>query len=202
MTAFIHPDSTTLKLLEANGLTGGSNLYERLHVISNSEISKAMLGNTLSTEVSDKGTQGLGIVQHEDQETIIRRARNKVLHILNYELTDILHNFGYNVKGGKFLFVPNPAKNLVADIQVDEAFARLGVPLDDDYFYDNYGRPKPKNYDELKAQLLTPSTPPPPATGSDDDPEGNKSTDPKKKNLKNRLSDFFAEALDTGALGW
>jgi hypothetical protein len=214
MTAFIHPENTNLKLLEASGLTGGANLYERLHVIGNSEISKAMLGNTLSTEVSDKGTQGLGIVQHEDQETIINRARRRILHILNYELTDILQNFGYNTRGGKFLFVPTPAKNLVTDIQVDQGLVKIGVPLDDDYFYEYYGRPKPKNYDELKAQRATPPpapTPPAGDPGNDDDPnpkddpEGDDGAAPKGtkgKTFKNRLSGFFAGAPGKGALEW
>lgn len=212
MTAFIHPENTNISLLEANGLGGGSDLYERLHVISNSEISKAMLGNTLSTEVSDKGTQGLGIVQHEDQESIVGRAQRKLLHILNYELTDVLQNLGFNTKGGKFIFVPKRAKNLTADIDVDQKLMAIGVPLDDDYFYDYYGRPKPENYEELKAQLVAqrpgpmpPSVDPEGDDDPEDDPDGDgKPTpnDPKGKTIKNRLSDFFGGAPGKGALEW
>ncbi len=209
MTAFIHPEGTNLKLLEANGLTGGANLYERLHTIGNSEISKAMLGNTLSTEVSDKGTQALGEVQHKDQEDIIARAKRRLLHILNYELTDIFNNLGFNTRGGKFTFVPKRPKNLTSDIIVDQGLVKLGVPLDDEYFYEYYGRPKPANYDELKAKLAAPiPAPAPPAPmdpADDDDPEGDDGTTPKKpkeKTIKNFLSGFFGDALGKGALGW
>jgi hypothetical protein len=207
MAMFIHPDNTTIKFLEANGISGGADLYERLHVIANSEISKAMLGNTLSTEVSDKGTQALGEVQHEDQETIMNRARTRVLNILNYELTDILQNFGFNTRGGKFKFVPNPTKNLVVDIQVDEGLNRLGVLLGDDYYYEYYGRPKPANYDELKAQRSV-TTPPPPVDDPEEDEEpeegdeGVAPKEPKGKTIKNRLSRFFGEAPGKGALEW
>ncbi len=206
MTAFIHPDGTNLKLIEAAGLSGGADVYERLHVTSNSEISKMVLGNTLSTEVSDKGTQALGAVQHKDQEDVMDRAKRRLLDILNYELTDVFQNLGFNTKGGKFLFVPKPTKNLAADILVDQQLENIGVPLGDNYYYEYYGRPKPDNYAELKAQRSTPPTPPPPVAGSDDDddPEGNDPApnDPKKKTIKNLLSDFFGGAPDKGALGW
>ncbi|MDR2890750.1 MAG: DUF935 domain-containing protein [Alistipes sp.] len=207
MTAFIHPDGTNIKLIEAAGLSGGANVYERLHVTSNSEISKMVLGNTLSTEVSDKGTQALGAVQHEDQQDVMSRAKRRLLHILNYELTDVFQNLGFNTKGGKFLFVPKPTKSLATDILVDQQLVNMGVPLSDDHFYEYYGRPKPDNYDELKAQRMAAMTPLPPVDDpeDDEDPEGDepqKPQDPKEKNFKNRLSRFFGEALGKGALGW
>jgi phage gp29-like protein len=205
MTAFIHPTGTELKLIEAAGLGGGADVYERLHVTSNSEISKMVLGNTLSTEVSDKGTQALGTVQHEDQKDVTDRARRRLLHILNYELTDIFQTLGFNTKGGKFLFVPKPTKNLATDIQVDQQLVSIGVPLGDDYFYEYYGRPKPTNYDELKEQKAAPApTPPGGDPGDDDEPVDGKPApeEPKNKSFKNRLSRFFGEAPGKGALEW
>ncbi len=212
MTAFIHPVGTELKLIEAAGLAGGADVYERLHVTSNSEISKMVLGNTLSTEVSDKGTQALGKVQHEDQQDVMARAKRRLLDILNYELTDVFQNLGFNTKGGKFLFVPKPTKNLSTDILVDQQLVNMGIPLGDDYFYEYYGRPKPANYAELKAQRSAPAPTPPepedPANdpdGGDDDPEGGDDAppkNPKNKSIKNILSGFFGEAPGKGALGW
>ena len=47
------------------------DLYDKLCERCNNEISKLFLGNTLTTEASDKGTQALGTV-HKDVEEKVR----------------------------------------------------------------------------------------------------------------------------------
>lgn len=59
LAVFIHAKDTELQLKESGNKTGTADLYERLCERCNNEISKLFLGNTLTTESSDKGTQAL-----------------------------------------------------------------------------------------------------------------------------------------------
>ena len=65
LSVFVHAEDTVLKLVEAANKTGSADLYDKLCERCNNEISKLFLGNTLTTEASDKGTQALGTV-HKD----------------------------------------------------------------------------------------------------------------------------------------
>lgn len=60
LAQFFHAKDTELKLTEAGNKTGSADVYERLCERCNNEISKLILGNTLTTESSEKGTQALG----------------------------------------------------------------------------------------------------------------------------------------------
>ena len=62
LATFIHGKDTELKLVEAGNKSGSAEVYERLCERCNSEISKLILGNTLTTEASENGTQALGNV--------------------------------------------------------------------------------------------------------------------------------------------
>ena len=62
LAQFFHAKDTELKLTEAGNKTGSADVYERLCERCNNEISKLILGNTLTTESSEKGTQALGTV--------------------------------------------------------------------------------------------------------------------------------------------
>lgn len=70
-------------------MSGAGEVYDKLVTVCNSEMSKAVNGNTLTTEVGDKGTQALGVVQQEGEEDITIFIKRKILNILNYEVTDV-----------------------------------------------------------------------------------------------------------------
>ena len=81
MSVFVHAQETMMELREAANKTGSSDLYDKLCERCNSEISKLFLGNTLTTEASDKGTQALGTVHKDVEEkvTLDRHHRRRVL---------------------------------------------------------------------------------------------------------------------------
>jgi len=59
----VMPQDSEVEIIDtASG--GGSGIHKELATFSNQEVSKAVLGQTLTTEASDKGTQALGTV-HE-----------------------------------------------------------------------------------------------------------------------------------------
>ncbi len=212
----VHPDGTNINLLEAGNVSGGSALYDRLHITCNSEISKAVNGNTLTTEVGDKGTQALGTVQKEGEVDITCFIKRRILDILNYEVTDVFASMGIDTAGGKFAFVSVKDKDLTAQINIDCRLKNeMGLPFDDDYLYETYGVKKPKNYDQLKAEQQAAAARLAAAAPKEDEAEdGDGGNDPKTKGSRgkgkekngifDRLCDFFGLApADTGAdLDW
>lgn len=68
MGVFIHGKDTELNLKEAGNKSGSADLYDKLCERCNSEISKLVLGNTLTTEASKTGTQALGTVHKKVED--------------------------------------------------------------------------------------------------------------------------------------
>lgn len=173
---FVHPSGTELKLIQADNVSGGGDLYEKLGQFCNNEISKAVTGNTLTTEAGDKGTQALGTVQKEGEEDINFFVKQNILNILNYEMTDVFAAMGVNTAGGEFFFVPPKSKNTVEKANVIKTLKNdLKLPISDDYLYEEFGIPKPANYEELKEGLRSKTSPQPagavtPVEDNDDDP--------------------------------
>lgn len=210
LATFIHGKDTELQLREAGNKTGSADVYERLVERCNSEISKLILGNTLTTESSDKGTQALGTVHKKVEESVAKADREYVLKVLNYDMTDIFAHMGINTAGGKFCFPekkdidPNTEMSVLTQLHTT-----FSLPVDDDYLYEKFGVEKPKDYDRQKQQQveekkareekLKQQT-------EEEDPDGTTQTSKGKGQIsrfKNRLRSFFVKAPKGGArLDW
>lgn len=210
----IHPDGSKINLIESGNISGGSDLYDRLAKFCNNEISKAVNGNTLTTEAGDKGTQALGTVQKEGEEDITFFIKQRILDILNYEVTDVFASMGIDTAGGEFSFVPPKNKDHATRINIDVQLRNsIGLPIDDDYFYEEYGIPKPKNYKELKveqeqarqaalARLAVPNDNEDNNDGGASNADGDKAGNGGKEDKRfiDRLRSFFGKApAPTGA---
>lgn len=221
LAVFVHGKDTELKLVEAGNKTGSADVYERLCERCNNELSKLILGNTLTTESSETGTQALGTVHKKVEDKVTLADQQYVLDVLNYEMTDIFSMLGIPTDGGEFRFTvqddvdPNTRITILSKLHKD-----FHLPVDDEYLYNEFNIVKPANYKQLKEALLQQSqapvpdgsaigseggvsTPPPSpdapeATVPEGSPEG-----PKKKSFKNWLKGFFVPAPTNGAaLEW
>lgn len=210
----IHSKDSEMKLVESGNKTGSAELYERLVERANNEISKLILGNTLTTEASDKGTQALGTVHKKGEDRIAESDRQYVLDVLNYEMSDIFARLGINTAGGEFFF-PDPKDVDLTNkanilVQLKTSF---NLPIDDDYLYKEFGIEKPKDYDTLKTavgsnaanlqpdpiSIDTQPTPPP----ADPNSANRVNSVKKKKTIAAWFRDFFARASRDGApLEW
>lgn len=101
-SVIVHPEGTNLTIHDASNKNATGQLYEGFMQFCNDELSKLELGNTLTTEVGDKGTQALGTVHQAGEDKIMMLSKQLVLNVLNYELTDIFTNLGFNTQGGEF----------------------------------------------------------------------------------------------------
>lgn len=155
LATFIHGKDTELQLREAGNKTGSAEVYDRFIERCNSEISKLILGNTLTTEASAKGTQALGTVHKKVEEAVAKADREFILNVLNYDMADIFAHMGINTAGGKFCFPEkkdtdqNTKMNILT--QLRNTFL---LPVDDDYLYEEFGVEKPRDYDKQKQLQL------------------------------------------------
>lgn len=210
LATFIHGKDTELQLREAGNKTGSADVYERLVERCNSEISKLILGNTLTTESSDNGTQALGTVHKKVEESVAKADREYVLKVLNYDMTDIFARMGINTSGGKFCFPEKKDVDPNTEMSVlTQLHTTFSLPIDDDYLYEKFGIEKPKDYDQQKQQQveekkareerLKQQT-------EEEDPDGTTQTSKSKDQIsrfKNRLHSFFVKAPENGArLDW
>lgn len=150
----ILPKGAEFKIHESSSQSGSSSLYKDLYSACNAEISKIILGNTLTTEQGDKGTQALGTI-HKDVEDAKNKADAKlVLDVLNGKFRAILKAFGFNVQGG-YIWFKSPEKDwnsLQIKWNVINGIANR-VPVDDDYIYEEFDVPKPKDYEQRKKEM-------------------------------------------------
>lgn len=153
----ISPQGSTFKLHQATTAASSNTVYKDLKTACNEEISKAIVGQTMTT---DNGSSRSQAEVHQDAENEIKEAdRAFIIDILNGKFKAVLKAFGFNVSGGEFKYKINKKvselkERLDIDIRISER-----QPVSDEYFYEEYGIPKPDNYDELKKELKEKNTP-------------------------------------------
>lgn len=150
---YIHPEGSALTLHESGNKTGSSDLYNNFSDKCDSQMSIAILGNTLTTDAKATGTQALGTVHKEEEDEIKDEDQALILSVLNSpHMKRILASLGYNVEGGEFRFIEVKDIDKTVQLQVVTQMMDRGLPIDDDYLYDTFDIDKPANYDTMKAE--------------------------------------------------
>lgn len=207
---YLCPDGSKLEFVEPGNLSGSSDMYSSLTDRYNAEMSKAILGNTLTTEASETGTQALGTVHNKVEQELIEQDALSILNLLNYDMTDQFAALGVNTAGGEFVYIEEVNLEQVktkADL-LAKAVTVFNLPLDDDYLYEQLNIEKPDNYEQLKAEMEEKKKADSAAalglsqfssSGSGGIPAGGGGSETPK----NRARPFFADAPQTdGALDW
>lgn len=194
-TVYIHPKESSLNLLESGNKSGSSELFRTFTEYWDSKISIRILGNTLTTDAKENGTQALGSVHQDEEDEMNEDDRGFILDVLNYDFAEILTALGYNTEGGKFVYAKKDNVNPAQHIQIVTQLNAMGLPMDDDYLYETFGVRKPDNYNQLKAQKEAEKEAYRKAIEtSDDNNIKNKEKDPKKEKFQQRLRSFFGLA--------
>lgn len=208
---YIHPDGTSLNLVESGGKTGSLDVYRGLADFCNAELSKLILGNTLTTEASDTGTQALGSVQKKGEDMILREDRKFILNVLNYQMADIFTALGFDTRGGQFTYEETEDDDTEKQLRIVQGLYSMGLDIDSDYLYEKFGVKKPESSTTEILTKQTDETPAAPKTNTDEptpaeqNPAPQPQTDPSKaegKETDAQLADrrqlslwerFFAE---------
>ena len=151
----VRPAGSKINLMESRANANG-DMQNKFVDQLNEEISKAILGQTGTTESSEGSgyAQSKTMADVEDDinlDDIIRTRQS-----LNTRFVEIMVNLGIpGAKGGKFIIKGFDEEDISDKDSLEMDIAMLTdakVPLGDDYFYERYGRPKPNNYAQLKKE--------------------------------------------------
>jgi SPP1 gp7 family putative phage head morphogenesis protein len=207
--AIVRPAGTKVDLKDKSSTANG-DLQDKFINIMNREISKALLGSTETTEAS----QSSGYAQsktHENQddrkhESDIKFARR----ILNSRFIPILKAAGFDTQGGSFIIQgEEDALTKKESFEIHKGLAmEVKLPIDDDFWYETYGVPKPDNYKELKAASTSAKATADKQEATEDPPsrkasEGKEELEEKQVSLSllERVKSFFVEALPVNEAG-
>jgi len=141
-THIVAPEGCNIEFVEAKGASsGGVDIFKELSKFCDEQVSKLFLGNTMTTDA--QGGNYKGEVHQNSELSFAESDKLYLLSELNTEFIKILECFGFKANGGYFNFViekDNTALN--QRFLIDSQLAGL-IPIDDDYFYETYGIPKP-----------------------------------------------------------
>lgn len=178
------PKQAQFQMMDGKTSNGSGELQERLIQACNREMSIAILGNTETTSSSSSSGYAQAEIHAGQQNQLTQADLRYVLSYLNSEFFfNILAQYGYNVKGGKFRFeqeknIAELQQRLQIDLQVSAK-----VAVDNDYWYETYGIPKPDKTTENSEN--TEKSKETSADESDRDENGD------KKSLFDRAKSFF-----------
>lgn len=145
----IRPAGTKIDIKNNTGTANGQ-LQDSFASKMDGYISKALLGTTETTDSSKSSGYAQAETHNKQDEKKNESDLQFVRRSLNSQFIKVLKANGFDTKGGTFVIKKD--KNL--DKQAYEIHKSmrndLKVPIDDDFFYEEYGVRKPDNYEELK----------------------------------------------------
>ena len=219
---YIHPKNSELTLIEAGNKTGSSDLYKTFADYWDSKISIRVLGNTLTTDAKETGTQALGQVHKEEEDDMNADDREFILDVLNYQMRPVFSSLGFNMDGGEFVYARKERMEPTKQLEIVKGLHDMGLPMDDDWLYQTFTIAKPKDYEQLKVEAQANKEAVRKALNDSGDEDGklplngnkkafnsraieshgigsNDREQPRVNKVKNRLSRFFGIAPDSGA---
>lgn len=188
------PKQADFEMLDGKTSNGTGELQERLINCCNQEMSVAILGNSETTTSSKSSGYAQAEIHADQQLEITISDMRYVCNMLNSPFfMGVLAGYGYPVEGGKFVFEQEQdLGKLQARLTIDLQLASR-IPIDDDYFYETYGLPKPQNYEQLKREQEERRQAALDAV-KNADREPSKEETKEKSKLYDRLADFFGFA--------
>lgn len=146
------PETMLIELLEASR-SSSINTYEQLCSYMDAQISKAVLGQTLTTEVGDVGSYAAARVHETVRDDILKADADLLSETLNNTLIRWIVDFNYpsGTPYPKFWIRTKPEVDLKALAERDKILFRdiggFDVPVS--YIRDTYGIPAPEAGDEV-----------------------------------------------------
>jgi hypothetical protein len=150
------PSGSKITLLE-NKANANGGVQDKFVDGCNREMSKAVLGQTETTESSDTSGYAQSQTHASVEDDINVSDINYTRRGLNTRYIEILEALGIKTNGGKFVIVDEGAENITKKdkLEMDISLVTdIKLPVDDDYFYETYEIPKPTDYDARKKALV------------------------------------------------
>lgn len=147
----IRPEGTTIDVKD-NKASDTGNAHDNFIKGLNKEISKALLGSTETTESSSSSGYAQSETHQEQDELKHMNDLAFTRKILNSRFIRILQAYGFDTQGGQFIIQGEDQElNKTESFEIHSKIAsEIGLPIDDDFWYETYGIPKPENYEQMK----------------------------------------------------
>lgn len=145
----IMPSNANMKTHDSVSKSGSSQLYKHLAEFCDSQMSKLILHNTMTTD--SKGGNYKGDVHAKSEQEVTKADKKFIIRILNEKFNPILENFGFKVEGGWFAYEEKEQLTLKQRLELDKELAGI-IDIDDEYFYETYNIPQPKNKKKTKEE--------------------------------------------------
>lgn len=155
--AGIVSEGTIIEFIEAKGTTG-TNIYDRLAQFCNAEMSKCVLGQTLTSEIGSNGSYAAGKVHNDVRQDLKKADCRALAKTIRRDIIRplVIFNFGTDQRLPKFKFhFEEPEDQEKAAKTYKTIVVDIGLPVAVDHIYDKFGIPKPAD----GQQLLVPPTP-------------------------------------------
>lgn len=187
--AIMIPKQADFEMMDGKSSNADGSLQNTFKNALDNEMSIIILGNTETTSNSNGGSLAKSKEHSKQQLEITKSDMKFVANWLNKpQFLSILAGYGYPVENGRFVFEKEvDLEELKSRKDIDLAISQK-VPIGDDYWYETYGIPKPKDYTQLKAKMEAP----PAAPGAKPAPPKGK---PKPKPLASAEELSFWEKL-------
>ena len=131
------PDDSSVEIQEANK-TSSAEIYDKLVDKMNAEISKAILGQTLTTEIGSSGSYAAANTHMQVRQDIIDADKKLVESVINQLITWIYEINFSNAEIPVFeMYEPEDVDLTLA--QRDKILSETGVKFSKDYFIKTYG---------------------------------------------------------------
>lgn len=147
----ILPENLSIEYLEAKR-GGNATSYRELADWCNDEISKAVLGQTLTAgEGRRSGSLALAEVHDRVRRDYLAADSRALGEVLGGQLARWITDFnhGPHVPAPHVVFDCDDHSNAHAELQVDRELVKMGVSLPARYFYEKYRRPQPGEHERV-----------------------------------------------------
>ena len=140
--AAVISESTVIELLEAEGRKGSAEVYEKLASYCDRAMSKAVLGQTLTTEQSG-GTYATARVHDSVRRDILEADSAAMARTIRASLIRPLveYNFGPGVMLPGFRFASEPGGDLRELAETYAALASMGLEIPEGHIRERFGIP-------------------------------------------------------------
>ncbi len=149
-TGVVIPDTMAIEYLEAARQGDGSYLAACEYF--DRQISKAVLGQTLTTEIGSTGSYAASQTHNDVRQDIIEADADLLDACLNKALIPWIvdYNFPGVVSYPKLVTNAGTKPDLEARSRIDKTLSvDIGLPITKTYFYETYGIPEPEEGEEI-----------------------------------------------------
>lgn len=154
------PETMKIEFIEANQ-SGSVNHYDSFKNFLNTEMSKAVLGQTLTSDGSDggSGSFALGQIHNDIRLSLVTSDAKKLSNAITDQLIVPLvwYNFGPVKKYPRFNLAPKASKDLTQLATNVQTLQAAGLKIPAAHVYEEFGIPKPKASEEVLEAPAPPS---------------------------------------------